>query len=148
MKGVAVLHDSEFLPKGVIRFHQQRNRLVVHVRASGLTKGLHGFHVHESGDLTRGCDSLCAHYNPDNTRHGSIRSTVRHRGDLGNVKANRKGEVTQTLSTSKLTLKEILGRSIIIHANQDDLGKGENDESLKTGNAGKRVLCGVIGYAS
>ncbi len=37
---------------------------------------------------------------------------------------------------------------IIIHKNRDDLGLGNNNESLKTGNAGERVACGVIGLAN
>jgi Cu-Zn family superoxide dismutase len=41
----------------------------------------------------------------------------------------------------------IIGRGLIIHADEDDLGKGGKEDSLITGHAGKRVACAVIGHA-
>ena len=41
----------------------------------------------------------------------------------------------------------ILGRSIVVHAGEDDLGRGGFPDSKTTGHAGGRVACGVIGIA-
>ena len=38
----------------------------------------------------------------------------------------------------------VLGRAIVVHAGPDDLGLGNHDSSMTTGNAGGRVGCGVI----
>ena len=82
--------------------------------------------------------------------HGNPRSLERHVGDLGNIYTSSSYNPTSVWIWDKLiTLEEghdnsILGRSIVVHAGEDDLGQGGNEESLKTGNAGARVACGTI----
>lgn len=135
---------------GVIHLIEKDNQTLITGEISGLKPGKHGFHIHETGDLTQGCKSLCAHYNPFNKTHGGPNDKNRHVGDLGNITANDKGIAKIRIFDNLVKLKgkySVLGRSIVIHEDEDDLGKGDNKESLITGNAGKRIGCGVIGYA-
>lgn len=116
----------------------------------GLKRGFHGFHVHESGDLTDGCTSLCAHFNPYKKDHGGLHSKVRHLGDLGNILADSNGTAVVDIRDPNLRISGkhgILGRSLVVHADEDDLGMGTSPLSKTTGNSGDRILCGVIGYA-
>ena len=108
----------------------------------GLTPGLHGFHVHEFGDLSKGCESAGGHYNPDGVEHGSLEQG--HVGDLGNIIADQSGTARFQIKAERVELSDVVGRAVVIHADEDDLGKGGDEESLKTGNAGSRVGCGVI----
>ncbi|KAG2129485.1 superoxide dismutase [Suillus clintonianus] len=107
-----------------------------------------GFHIHSLGDLSKGCLSTGSHYNPYDKTHGAPTDSVRHVGDLGNIESDEYGTATLSFKDSLISLNgplSIVGRAVVVHAGTDDLGQGDNEESLKTGNAGGRTACGVIG---
>jgi len=143
---------------GYVFFHQCNSASPVSVafRLTGPRNQTHAIHIHEYGDLRRGCDSLGPHFNPTNTTHGSfLYNMPRHAGDLiNNLTFDNNGNFKDEYEDSSISLynysKCILGRSIVIHEGVDDLGLGQGkarEESLKTGNAGKRIACAVIGLA-
>ena len=166
MKAICVLTNTINNISGYIEFDEiienNKKYLEIKINIKGLNPGYHGFHIHKNGDLRDGCKSLCTHFNPDNTIHGDITDIKynRHAGDLGNIYANKSGIVKMKIYDKILKLSgkyNIIGRSVIIHEDMDDLGRGGLDkdnniidekkyiESTKTGNAGKRIACGVIG---
>ncbi len=125
-------------------------QLKIDIRLERLGKNKErGFHIHEYGDanMSDGCMMACAHFNPDNQSHGGRESKIRHAGDLGNLKSDENGKANYIIYDKKLKLRgkyNILGRSLIIHEKRDDLGLGNNEDSLVTGNSGKRVACSPI----
>lgn len=102
-------------------------------------------HVHEFGDLSRGCESTGPHYNPLGVPH------PQHPGDFGNFVVRdgrlRKYRVTG-LAASLAGPHSILGRAVVVHAGEDDLGKGGNQASVQNGNAGRRLACCVVGTSN
>ena len=163
MKAICVLTNNNPGIHGYIEFTQQNNNMLVKVKVEGLKPGNHGIHIHTKGNLLEGCSSLCSHFNPYNTEHGAKENSkeYRHVGDLGNIQADEYGKVDITFTDKLIKLNgkcNIIGRSVVIHEDEDDLGLGGLDnngniinrkihiESKKTGNAGKRIACGVIGW--
>lgn len=62
---------KEFNVRGRLELVQQSPDGPVHItgRVTGLKpNSLHGFHVHEKGDLSQGCVSTGGHYNPEGVR--------------------------------------------------------------------------------
>uniref|UniRef100_K4NS89 Superoxide dismutase [Cu-Zn] n=1 Tax=Musa acuminata AAA Group TaxID=214697 RepID=K4NS89_MUSAC len=147
-KAVAVLKGNSDV-EGVVTLVQEDNGpTTVNVRVTGLTPGLHGFHLHEYGDTTNGCISTGAHFNPNKMTHGAPEDEVRHAGDLGNIVANSEGVAEATKVDSQIPLSglnSVVGRALVVHELEDDLGKGGHELSLTTGNAGGRLACGVVG---
>ncbi|XP_032590856.1 extracellular superoxide dismutase [Cu-Zn] isoform X2 [Drosophila grimshawi] len=139
--------------KGNVTFTQNDCGQSVHVRIQleGVKEGKHGFHIHEKGDLSNGCASLGAHYNPDKVDHGAPHHEVRHVGDLGNIEVGPSGTIDVTYTDAVISLsgkRTIIGRGVVVHEMEDDLGLGNHTDSKKTGNAGGRIGCGVIGIKS
>lgn len=149
---------------GVVEFHScsSNRETFVRFKLRGFpAKSTRGIHVHEWGDLTQGCTSACAHFNPAKTLHGSkqLFDDSRHVGDLcNNITADEKGEVNFCYFDDLIELtglRSIVGRMVVIHAGTDDLGsyRLQTDtirgvESGKTGNAGARIACAVIGLTN
>lgn len=145
-EGVAVINNNTL--NGIIIFIQKDFYVEIIIDIKGLKRNsLHGFHIHEAGDLREGCNSCCKHYNPTNKTHGDLNDVNSHAGDLGNIMSDLYGNSKGIIRTTKITLNEIIGRSIIIHENRDDLGKGSNADSLITGNSGARIGCAIIGIS-
>ncbi|GAA6068133.1 extracellular superoxide dismutase [Cu-Zn] [Tachysurus ichikawai] len=100
-------------------------------------------HIHQYGDLSDGCISTGGHYNPKEVNH------PHHPGDFGNF-ITRNGKIRRAV-TSKATLyggTSVLGRAVVIHEKEDDMGHGGDPGSLLHGNAGARLACCVIGISS
>ncbi|CAL8131430.1 unnamed protein product [Orchesella dallaii] len=151
-EAVTVIQGSSGV-QGVIAFTQVHPNDAVFVNGtiSGLSPGKHGFHIHQKGDLTQGCASAGGHFNPYMQPHGAPMDRFRHIGDLGNINADLNGIAKVMIYDSLMSLSgvnSIVGRSVVIHAGEDDLGLGMHQDSKTTGNAGGRLGCGVIGLAS
>lgn len=119
---------------------------VIRYNITGLTPGeTRGFHIHEHGDCASD-DGMSAggHFNPEGHDHGDLESHDSHAGDLGNITADEHGSAQGKIeNVTKITLDKkadtyFVGRSVIVHEQEDDL------ESQPTGDAGGRVACGVI----
>lgn len=112
----------------------------------------HGVHVHETANFHDGCASTGDHFNPFGFNHGDNHFKFKHLGDLGNILANSWGIAKGSNLVSDIPLSgrnTILGRAIVVHENEDDLGLGGDDASRAAagGNAGGRKFCGKIVHA-
>ena len=152
IRAVAVFDGPKI--KGLVYFTENltNDTVELEIHIEGLKKnGLHGFHVHEYGDMSEQCESMCAHLNPYHKNHGCPGAKERHVGDLGNLETNRNGIAHYRRIDNVIKLRgtkaNIIGRGLIIHEGEDDCGLGESPLSLTTGNSGKRIACSVIGYA-
>uniref|UniRef100_UPI00358EC15E copper chaperone for superoxide dismutase-like isoform X2 n=1 Tax=Myxine glutinosa TaxID=7769 RepID=UPI00358EC15E len=130
---------------GVVRLMQvSSDCCLIEGTVDRLTPGLHGLHVHSLGDLTADWLSCGGHFNPRGGAHGEPTDENSHAGDLGNILADEHGSASFRMASNKIHVWNIIGRSVVVTEREDDLGKGNHELSLVTGNSGEGVAWGII----
>ncbi|RAP30247.1 superoxide dismutase family protein [Candidatus Marinamargulisbacteria bacterium SCGC AG-343-D04] len=144
-KAIATLQSLNMSQvSGIVVFEQLEGKVKVTAKVKGLNPNAkHGFHVHHFGDLSKDDGTKAGgHYNPEGHDHGLPPSQERHAGSFGNIQTDSAGNAIFSMEDETISISgdknPILGRSVIIHAKEDDGGQ-------PSGNAGKRIAGGVIG---
>ena len=140
----ALLNGSSSYPdlRGRAEFRQTPYGVLVTTQFLGLPTAearcespIFALHIH-GGDRCEGNESdpfadAGMHYNPYDCPHPY------HAGDLPPV-FGADGRAFSAVLTDRFTVREILGKTVILHASLDDF------TTQPSGNAGKKIACGVI----
>ena len=127
---------------GRVRFYQTKYGVVVVSEVGGLPtqegaceKPIYAFHIHEGSSCSGSAEDPFArtgmHYNPYECPHPY------HAGDLPPLFASN-GYAFSAVLTDRFTVKDIVGKTILIHSGVDDF------TSQPAGNSGIKIACGEI----
>lgn len=147
---VCILKDDNGVQKGHVNLIQTSFGVRFNVQLWNIPAGKHGFHVHRSGNLAEGSHSLCSHFTSPGKTHGDLNNPDAHDGDLGNLVVSDDGRCDAMIIGKYVSLdgnvrESIVGRSLVLHAGEDDLGLGSFPDSSTTGHSGDRIAYGLIG---
>jgi Cu-Zn family superoxide dismutase len=114
----------------------------------GLPPGEHGFHVHEHGSCEpadkdgkkTAAQAAGGHYDPTATHAHKGPGGGGHKGDLPKLVVSDKGEATQKIELTGMTLNDLEGKALMIHAGGDNY----SDAPKPLGGGGERIACGVV----
>ena len=121
-------------------------RIMPHL--DGLPPGDHGFHDHVNPNCGPGngpngqpAAGIAAggHYDPANTGKHLGPLGDGHKGDLPVLTVDATGKATKAVVAQHLTVAEVKGHSIMIHAGGDNY----SDQPAPLGGGGARIACGV-----
>jgi len=133
---------------GAVTVTESPYGLVFTPAMSGLSPGLHGFHVHEKpscaaaevqGKLTP-AGAAGGHYDPKGSKvHGTPWGDG-HLGDLPPLYVDPEGNANQPVLAPRLKLADLSGRALMVHQGGDN----HADSPQPLGGGGTRVACGVV----
>lgn len=120
---------------GTVKFYKTGKSVLVVADICGLPDsetGIFGLHIH-TGESCLGADfsATGAHYNPAGSPH------PRHAGDLPPL-FSCSGKAFMAVVTDRFCLKEVFGKTVVIHSGPDDF------HTQPAGNSGEKIACGKI----
>lgn len=140
-QAVAWINGNTENPKlsGLVKFYQTPYAgILVEAEIFGLpnvkelnSSNFYAMHIHEFGNCSDQFSQTGNHYNPTNQNHPE------HMGDLLPLLGNQ-GYAWSAFYDKRFTIDEIIGKSVIIHANRDDF------TTQPSGDSGTKIGCGVI----
>ena len=131
---------------GKAQFVELDGSVSFYMEVMGLNPGVHAVHIHEKADCSSpDGKSAGGHWNPTLSKHGKWGNAEGfHRGDIGNLTADKNGNGRITLKTNEWCIgcdddkMNVIGKGIIVHQGADDY------VTQPTGAAGGRISCGGI----
>ena len=142
----AELKGADGASHGTASFTQTPTGVLIKAELKGVAPGEHAFHIHGAGLCEPPFTSAGGHFNPHGKKHGLMAADGPHAGDMPNIHVPASGELTVEVLNTLVTLEagqphSLLGgkgTSLMLHAKHDD------HMSDPAGDAGPRVVCGVI----
>lgn len=135
--------DAERAEVGTITLSETPSGLThIVIEVTGVPEGVHGVHIHETGDCSADDFSSAGGHLAGDMEHGFLAEGGPHPGDLPNAHVQSDGVLMVEHVTDRLTLGDMLfdadGSAFIVHSGADDY------ESQPSGEAGSRLNCAVI----
>ena len=147
---VARVSDADGEAIGTVEFTATASG-ALHVvwRLENVPEGVHGIHVHETGDCSAADFSSAGGHLAGGRDHGVLVAGGPHPGDFPNAHVGADGRLAVEHFNDLLSLDadgegammDADGAAVIVHAGADDY------ESQPSGDAGGRIACGVIEMA-
>ncbi|MCA0303102.1 MAG: superoxide dismutase family protein [Proteobacteria bacterium] len=142
----ATLKDAQGKEVGAVELVQVTNGVLLRMALKGAPAGERAFHIHAVGKCEAPFTSAGPHFNPAGHKHGLEAKEGSHAGDMPNLHIPASGDLVIEIANPMVTLAkgqpnslfDADGSAIVIHAGKDDY------KSDPAGNAGDRIICGVI----